>query len=130
MASGTSTAASVLDSRTGRMRARVTLGVDWLVVNALAPVDPLARVLRGSPRTDVYAHYDRIRARGDLVPAPVRPAGPADGAVRAGGRGAGRTPTAPGHRRGGAACGGQPRPGGVRGRGTVPVGPVRRAGAP
>jgi cytochrome P450 len=59
---------SVLDSRTGRMRARVTLGVDWLVVNALAPVDPLARVLRGSPRTDVYAHYDRIRARGDLVP--------------------------------------------------------------
>src|ERR671910_432046 len=68
MASGTSTAASVLDSRTGRMRARVTLGVDWLVVNALAPVDPLARVLRGSPRTDVYAHYDRIRARGDLVP--------------------------------------------------------------
>ena len=50
------------------MRARVTLGVDWLVVNALAPVDPLARVLRGSPRTDVYAHYDRIRARGDLVP--------------------------------------------------------------
>ena len=37
------------------------LTLDWLVINALAPVDPLARVLRGSPRTDVYAAYEQIR---------------------------------------------------------------------
>jgi cytochrome P450 len=69
MASGTSATTSVLDSPTGRMRARLMLNVDWLVVSALAVAgDPLARVLRGSPRTDVYAGYERIRARGDLRP--------------------------------------------------------------
>jgi cytochrome P450 len=69
MASGTSATTSVLDSRTGRMRARLRLGFDWLVVNAVAAArDPFARVLGGSPRTDVYAEYERIRARGDLAP--------------------------------------------------------------
>ncbi len=68
MASGTSTTTSVLDSRGGRMRAGAMLTVDWLVVNALAPIDPLARVMRGSPRTDVYAAYEQIRRRGDLSP--------------------------------------------------------------
>ena len=68
MASGTATPTSLLDSRTGRMRARATLTLDWLVVSALAPVDPLARVLRGSPRTDVYAAYEQIRRGGDLSP--------------------------------------------------------------
>ena len=67
MASGTSTTTSVLDSRSGRTRARAMLTVDWLVINALAPVDPLAQVLRGSPRTDVYAAYEKIRIRGDLA---------------------------------------------------------------
>jgi cytochrome P450 len=68
MASETSATTSVLDSRTGRMRARLVLGVDWLVVRALAAAgDPLARVLRGSSHTDVYAGYERIRARGDLT---------------------------------------------------------------
>ena len=44
------------------------LGIDWLAVNAFSVVgDPLARVLRGSPRTDVYAAYERIRAGGDLA---------------------------------------------------------------
>jgi cytochrome P450 len=50
------------------MRARAMLHLDWLVVNALAPIDPLARVMRGSPRTDVYAAYEQIRRRGDLSP--------------------------------------------------------------
>jgi len=69
MASGTSATTSVLDSRAGRMRARLMLGADWLVVSALSATgDPLARVLTGSPRTDVYAGYERIRARGDLRP--------------------------------------------------------------
>ena len=68
MASGTSATTSVLDSRSGRMRARLMLGVDWLVISALAAAgDPLARVLRGWPRTDVYAGYERIRLRGDLT---------------------------------------------------------------
>ena len=67
MASGTSTTTSVLDSWTGRTRARAMLTLDWLVINALAPVDPLAQVLRGSPRTDVYAAYEKIRIRGDLA---------------------------------------------------------------
>ena len=52
------------------------LGIDWLAVNALSAAgDPLARVLHGSPRTDVYAAYERIRARrrrSDLIQA--RPA--------------------------------------------------------
>ena len=44
------------------------LGIDWLAVNAFSAAgDPLARVLRGSPRTDVYTAYERIRARGDLA---------------------------------------------------------------
>ena len=44
------------------------LGIDWLAVNAFSVVgDPLAQVLRGSPRTDVYAAYERIRAGGDLA---------------------------------------------------------------
>jgi cytochrome P450 len=69
MTSGTSVTTSVLDSLTGRMRARLMLNVDWLVISALAAAgDPLARVLRGSPRTDVYAGYERIRARGELKP--------------------------------------------------------------
>ena len=69
MASGTSATTSVLDSRSGRMRARLMLNVDWLVVSALAAAgDPLAQVLRGSPHTDVYAAYERIRSRGDLRP--------------------------------------------------------------
>ncbi|HZA03266.1 MAG TPA: cytochrome P450 [Propionibacteriaceae bacterium] len=68
MAAGTSARTSVLDDRAGRMRARFVLGMDWLVVNALAGAgDPMARVLSGSPRTDVYADYERIRARGDLA---------------------------------------------------------------
>ena len=50
------------------MRARAMLTMDWLVINALAPVDPLARVLRGSPRTDVYAAFEQVRDRGDLAP--------------------------------------------------------------
>jgi len=69
MASGTSAATSVLDSGAGRIRARLMLGVDWLVIRALAAAgDPLARVLNGSPRTDVYAGYERIRACGELAP--------------------------------------------------------------
>jgi hypothetical protein len=69
MASETGSTTSVLDSRTGRMRARAILGLDWLVVGALAAGgDPLARVFRVSPRSDVYAAYERIRARGDLMP--------------------------------------------------------------
>ena len=59
---------SILDSRSGRLRARAMLTMDWLAVNALSVTgDPLARALRGSPRTDVYGAYERIRARGDLA---------------------------------------------------------------
>ena len=59
---------SVLDSPVGRMRARLLLGVDWAAVNAFTLTgDPLARVLRGSPRTDVYAAYEAVRARGELA---------------------------------------------------------------
>ena len=78
----------MLDSRAGRMRARLMLNVDWLVVSALAAAgDPLARVLRGSPRTDVYAGYERIRARGDLRPSrlglyPVTSRSKAEGILR------------------------------------------------
>jgi cytochrome P450 len=68
MASGTDTTTSMLDTPTGRIRAGAMLTFDWLVVNALAPIDPLARVLRGSPRTDVYAAYEQLRLRGDLSP--------------------------------------------------------------
>ena len=55
---------SILDSRGGRLRARAMLGIDWLAVNAFSAAgDPLARVLRGSPRTDVYTAYERIAPR-------------------------------------------------------------------
>ena len=48
MASATGTTTSVLNTRSGPIRAGARLRLDWLAVNALAPVDPLARVLRGT----------------------------------------------------------------------------------
>ena len=73
MASATSTTTSVLDSRVGRMRARLLLSVDLAVINATSAAgDPVSRVLRGSPRADAYAGYERVRARGDLVPTPLK----------------------------------------------------------
>jgi cytochrome P450 len=43
------------------------LGVNRLAVHGLALTgDPLARVVRGSPRADVYGGYEQLRRRGDL----------------------------------------------------------------
>jgi cytochrome P450 len=59
---------SLLDSWGGRWRARLVLAVNRLAVHGFALAgDPLARVVRGSPRTDVYAGYERLRRRGDLA---------------------------------------------------------------
>lgn len=59
---------SILDTRSGRARARAMLGMDWLVIHGLAVAgDPVAQVLRGSPQSDVYAAYERVRARADLT---------------------------------------------------------------
>ena len=65
---GSGARASLLDSRSGRWRARLVLALNRLAVNGFALTgDPLARVVRGSPRTDVYAGYEQIRRRGDLA---------------------------------------------------------------
>jgi cytochrome P450 len=62
----------LLDSWSGRWRARLVLGVNRLAVHGFALAgDPRARVVRGSPRTDVYAGYERLRRRGDLVRSPL-----------------------------------------------------------
>jgi cytochrome P450 len=63
---------SLLDSWSGRWRARLVLAFNRVAVLGFALVgDPLARVVRGSPRTDVYAGYERIRRRGDLARSPL-----------------------------------------------------------
>ena len=63
---------ALLDSWGGRWRARLVLGFNRLAVHGLALTgDPLARVVRGSPRADVYAGYERLRRRGDLARSPL-----------------------------------------------------------
>ena len=48
------------------------MSVNQLAVYGFALTgDPLARVVRGSPRTDVYAGYERLRRRGDLAHSPL-----------------------------------------------------------
>src|SRR5919106_3019379 len=65
---GGGAAPSLLNSWTGRWRARLVLSVNQLAVYGFALTgDPLARVVRGSPRADVYAGYEWLRRRGDLA---------------------------------------------------------------
>jgi hypothetical protein len=55
-------------SRTDRLTLRARLGVQDLSLRALAVAgDPVARWIHGSPRTDVYALYERIRRRGPVA---------------------------------------------------------------
>lgn len=59
---------SLLDSRRGRLRAAALLGLNAGVTTAHAlSGDPQAQLLRGSPRTDVYAAHERLRGRGEVV---------------------------------------------------------------
>ncbi len=47
---------------------RIRLAAQWLGLGALAATgDPVADWLRGSPRTDVYRCYERMRARGPVL---------------------------------------------------------------
>ena len=55
-------------SRADRLAVRARLGVQEVSLRGLALVgDPVARWIHGSPRTDVYALYERIRRRGPVV---------------------------------------------------------------
>ena len=62
------TAAANPVSRYDRLVTRARLGAQEVSLRALALTgDPVARWVLGSPRTDVYALYERIRARGPVV---------------------------------------------------------------
>ncbi len=62
------TAAANPVSRYDRLVTRARLGAQEVSLRALALTgDPVARWVLGSPRTDVYALYERMRARGPVV---------------------------------------------------------------